>query len=114
MPLPLPWVDKIFTKLTLVYGHEFLNRWRDIDLDAVKADWAHELAGYEAHPEALAHALTYLPNKPPSVLEFRDLARKCPPPVFKALPTPEPTPEQRAKVRAMIEECRQKMKMPGA
>lgn len=115
MSLPLPWVDRIFTKLTLVYGHDFLNRWRDLDLDAVKADWAHELSGYETQPEALAHALKYLPpGKPPTVLEFRDLARKCPPPVFKALPAPEATPEQKAKVKSMLDDLRKRMRMPTA
>ncbi len=115
MSLPLPWVDKIFAKLTLVYGHDFLNRWRDLDLEAVKADWAHELAGFERHPEAIAFALTALPSgKPPTVLEFSDMARKCPPPVFEALPRPEPRPEERAKVRAVIDELRQRMRMPGA
>ena len=57
MSLPLPWADRIFEKLTLVYGQAFLARWRDLDLDAVKADWAHELDGFERHPKAIAHAL---------------------------------------------------------
>lgn len=104
MSLPLPWVDKIFAKLTLVYGHDFLNRWRDLDLDAVKADWAHELAGFAQHPEAIAFALTTLPpGKPPTVLEFRELARKNPPPVFKALPAPA---VDREKVAAYIAKAR--------
>lgn len=111
MPLPLHWVDKIFTKLTLVYGHEFLNRWRDIDIDAVKADWAHELDGFENHPEALGHALAHLPVKPPTVLEFREIARKCPPPVFKALPAPAASEESKAKVREMLDGLRKKMAM---
>lgn len=89
MPLHASWVDRIFTKLTLVYGRDFLNRWSDIDINAVKADWAHELDGFERHPEAIAHALKCLPpGKPPTVLEFRELARRCPLPEFKALPAP--------------------------
>lgn len=104
MSLPLNWVNRIFDKLTMVYGHDFINRWRDLDLEAVKADWAHELAGFEKHPEAIAHALKCLPTgKPPTVLEFRDIARKCPPPVFKALPAPKADPE---KVRQFIEQAR--------
>lgn len=104
--LPSPWIDKIFAKLTLVYGHDFLNRWRDLDIEAVKADWAHELAGFKDHPDALAHALQHLPsNRPPTVLEFRDIARKRPPPVFKALPAPKADPER---VRALISELKSK------
>lgn len=87
MALPLPWVDRIFEKLALVYGQAFLARWRDLDLDAVKADWAHELAGFEQHPQAIAHALQSLPpEKPPTVLQFRDLARKAPLPELPRLP----------------------------
>ncbi len=79
MSLPTPWVDKIFDKLTLIYGQSFLRRWSDIDLNAVKSDWAHELAGFAQHPRAIAWALQNLPpERPPTVLEFRALARKTP------------------------------------
>lgn len=27
MSLPAAWIDKIFTKLTLAYGRDFLGRW---------------------------------------------------------------------------------------
>jgi hypothetical protein len=89
MALPLPWVDRIFEKLALVYGQAFLARWRDLDLDAVKADWAHELAGFEQHPQAIAHALQALPpEKPPTVLQFRELARRAPLPELPRLASP--------------------------
>ena len=89
MALPLPWVDRIFEKLALVYGQAFLARWRDLDLDAVKADWAHELAGFEQHPQAIAHALQSLPpEKPPTVLQFRELARRAPLPELPRLESP--------------------------
>lgn len=79
MSLPVPWIDRIFDKLTLTYGQSFLRRWADIDLNAVKSDWAHELAGFAQHPRAIAWALQNLPpEKPPTVLEFRALARKAP------------------------------------
>ena len=89
MSLPLPWVDRIFEKLTLVYGQAFLARWRDLDLDAVKHDWAHELDGFERHPKAIAHALQALPpEKPPTVLQFRELARRAPLPELPRLESP--------------------------
>lgn len=87
MSIPLSWVDKIFTKLTLVYGHEFLNRWRDLDIDAVKADWAHELRGFKDQPHAIAYALENLQfSKAPNVFEFREIARRAPPAGYKSLP----------------------------
>jgi hypothetical protein len=80
MSLPMPWVERIFTKLTMIYGREFLGRWEGLNIDEVKADWAHELAGFKDHPECIAHALKNMPDgiKPPTVLEFRAICRKAP------------------------------------
>ena len=79
MSLPSSWVEPIFTKLTLIYGQQFLRRWQDLDLDAVKADWAHELDGLDKSPKRIAYALQNLPpEKPPTVLEFRAIAWKMP------------------------------------
>ena len=94
-PLPLAWVDKIFHKLTLVYGRDFVGRWEGLELADVKTDWGYELSGFENWPEAIAHALANLPaGKPPTALEFRDLARKAPRKEFIALPGPAADPER--------------------
>lgn len=104
MSLPIPWVQRIFAKLTLLYGRDFLGRWEGQDIEAVMADWAHELAGFERNPEAIKHALSHLPAaKPPTVLEFRDLCRGAPS-TTKALPAPavKADPEMAAKVAQAI------------
>lgn len=92
--LPLPWVEKIFRKLTLVYGRDFMSRWEGQDESDVVVDWAEELAGFINHPDAISYALKNLPaGKPPTVIEFREIARKAPPPVVAALtytPTIDP------------------------
>lgn len=80
MSLPASWVDKIFTKLALAYGRDFLARWEGLEISDVKTDWGHELAGFSSHPEAIAYALAHLPTKAPTVIEFRDIARKAPAP----------------------------------
>jgi hypothetical protein len=93
MSLPTPWVDRIFDKLTLIYGQSFLRRWADIDLNAVKSDWAHELAGFAQHPRAIAFALENLPpERPPTVLEFRAMARRAPAEDLPRLPEPKADP----------------------
>lgn len=75
----MPWVNRIFDKLMLVYGRDFVGRWDGVPIDSVKADWAHELSGFESQPEAIKHALLHLnPAKPPTVLEFRNLAANAP------------------------------------
>jgi hypothetical protein len=92
MSLPLPWVDRIFEKLTLTYGNAFLNRWREIDLNAVKSDWMHELAGFENAPEAIKYGLQHLPEKPPTVLEFRSICRLAPEVELPRLSEPQADP----------------------
>lgn len=79
MSLPSVWIEAIFTKLSLVYGQQFLRRWQDMNLNAVKADWAHELRGLEDAPKRVEYALQNLPvDHPPTVLEFRAIAYKAP------------------------------------
>lgn len=98
MSLPTQWVDRIFDKLTLTYGQVFLRRWQDIDLNAVKSDWAHELAGFAQQPRAIAYALENLPvDKPPSVLEFRAMARRAPAPDVARIEAPKADPERVAR-----------------
>jgi hypothetical protein len=93
MSIPIAWVDKIFLKLTLVYGRDFIGRWEGLEISDVKTDWGHELSGFEDWPEAIAHALAALPpGKPPTVLEFRDLARKAPRKSLVELPGPPADP----------------------
>lgn len=72
MSLPDAWVERIFDKLTLVYGHQFLSRWDGLKLSDVKADWGRELRGFAQSAKAIAYGLENLPpSKPPTVLEFR-------------------------------------------
>lgn len=113
MQLPMPWVERIFEKLTLIYGREFLARWDScgVPLDEVKADWAKELGGFLNHPEALAYGLENVPrDRPPTVLQFREICRKAPVKAAPALtyqgtPMPEPV---RQKLRELTERLRAK------
>jgi hypothetical protein len=97
----------LFEKLTLVYGRQFLDRWNGLDLELVKADWAHELEGFHDHHEMIIYALKNLPaDKPPTVRQFRDIARKMPPPRFEALPAPV---ADREKVRQLLERAKRSL-----
>ncbi|WP_066336036.1 hypothetical protein [Azohydromonas lata] len=88
-------VDVLFDRLSLRYGCAFLARWKGLDLQAVKADWARELASYAERPEAIEHALALLdPNEPPTAACLRDLCSTVPAPAFRA--KPEPKQAQRA------------------
>lgn len=72
MSLPLPWVKKIFQKLTLTYGREFTDRWVGIPIEEVQDDWAHELRGFAQNPDAIKHGLEHsIGGKPPTVQDFK-------------------------------------------
>lgn len=95
MSLPAAWVNALFDKLTLTYGQQFLRRWQDVDLNAVKSDWSHELAGFANHPEAIAWALQNLnPDSPPTVIQFRAIARRAPAPDVPRLEPAKADPER--------------------
>ncbi len=93
MSLPIAWVDKIFERLTVRYGHRFLNQWKGIDMDAVRFDWANVLAGFEHWHEAITYAFDHIDDeKPPTAAMFRAIALKAPKPERLALPEPKSDP----------------------
>lgn len=94
MSLPLPWINRLFEKLTVTYGSAFLQRWRDVDINTVKSDWSHELSGYDKSPSAIAFALANLPERPPTVIEFRSLCRQAPAQVVPQIDGPRADPER--------------------
>jgi hypothetical protein len=104
--LPLKWVERIFQKLSLVYGREFLSRWEGQELPSVMADWSRELSGFADQPDAIAYGLQHLPpEKPPTVLQFRALCNLRPDKALPALPAPEskPAPEVMARVATILD-----------
>ncbi len=77
--LPSAWIDRIFSRLSGIYGSKFVSQWAGCDIENVRNVWAEELAGFRDLPEAIGYALKNLdPVFPPSALEFRALCRKAP------------------------------------
>jgi hypothetical protein len=94
---PAGFVDRIFAKLSITYGRDFTARWEGLDARDIKEDWRCELDGFERFPHAIAYALKHLPEKPPTVLEFRALCRQAPEepaPRLDPPPTRGPTPAE--------------------
>lgn len=98
--LPDAWVDSIFARLAVRYGSAWTRMWEGLDIAAVKADWASELGYYAQHPDGISHALKNLPDRPPSVSQFRELCRGAPTPPPPALPAPKANPEAASVLRA--------------
>lgn len=104
MALPSDWIERLFTRLELAYGHRFLSQWPGIAPAVVKADWAEKLDGFERHRDALKFALDNLPgDNPVNAMQFRDLARRAPDKPVKALPAPSP---DRARAAEVLQQCR--------
>ena len=98
MSLPSSWVDKIFLKLTLTFGRDFLDRWKGVPIEDVKADWAHELRGFQQNPSAIAYGLeNCLAGKPPTVQEFKMVCARRPE-ASPMLPSPVADPVIAARV----------------
>ncbi len=93
MPLPAAWVESIFARLAVRYGVAFMRQYADLDPEAVKADWANILDGFERHPAAIAYGLDNLGPTPPNAHQFRDACRRMPEPAQARLPAPKEDPE---------------------
>lgn len=105
-------VDLIFTKCSLVYGRDFLSRWEGIDLDAVKADWVHELGGLLDKPQAIRHALMHLPARAPNVVEFSRLCLSLQDNTT-SLPPPKANEEVVERMMSRLAQIRRDLNKPG-
>lgn len=108
--LPDAWIDSLFARLAVRYGTAWAAKWEGLDMAAVRADWADELAGYAKKPAAIKHALGHLPpDRPPNVSQFLLLCRNCPEPFPALLMAPAPTDEEKAKVRSLLQQARDRI-----
>jgi len=74
-PLPMAWIEKLFERMISLYGHKFLDMWRDVDLQAVKGIWAQEL-GKLSRDEIAQGANALLAQEwPPTLPQFIKLCR---------------------------------------
>jgi hypothetical protein len=74
-PLPTAWIEKLFERMTALYGSKFADMWRGTDPEQVKALWSQEL-GKLSRDEVTkgAQALMTL-EWPPSLPQFINLCR---------------------------------------
>lgn len=106
--LPPAWVERLFGHLAVRYGSRWLLMWEGIDMLAVKADWAQELAGFQNHPQALRHALETLPpDSPPNAAQFRALCLRAPEPAAKQLPPPSTNRDAVERILAAVQRPKQ-------
>lgn len=77
MKLRQVWIDRIFDRLSGIYGTQFTAKFPNTE--EAKKVWSVELGPFDNRPEAIAFALDNLPlERAPNALEFREICRKAP------------------------------------
>lgn len=73
----LAWIERLFSRLTAVYGNRMRTMWADADPQEVKATWMAALNRYSNDDvrRALASMLTSYLDYPPTLPQFLNLCR---------------------------------------
>lgn len=91
-------IDWIFNRMVVRYGAAWAAKWAGVNDADVRADWGNELARVSRY--AILYALGYLPETfPPTVVEFRAICLRAPPPPTVRLDAPKADP---ARARAEL------------
>lgn len=99
--LPTSWITEIFKRMGLHYGSRLDTMWAGQEPAELHAYWARELAGLQAAPEVIGHALDHLPDeKPPTLGEFKRLCAAAPRASAPRLEAPKANADFVAKVMA--------------
>lgn len=71
----MAWIERIFGKLSGIYGSKFADLWRGCDIERVKRTWAEALAGYS--PDEIRRGIDACMTRvfPPTLPEFLMLCR---------------------------------------
>lgn len=70
------WIERIFARLSGIYGSEFTYKWADVDNDALKAEWADALGGFHADDIGAALQSCRAQPKAPNLPEFASMCRQ--------------------------------------
>lgn len=77
MSLKSETIDWIFMRMLARYGSVWIAKWNGVPMEAVKADWAEQLAGMTK--EDILYGIQYMPlDFPPTSAAFRVLCSKAP------------------------------------
>ena len=71
-------IDRLFNRFGIIYGNQWLNMWAGMNINDVKTIWMHELSGFGDKLEMIAWALEHLPERPPNLIQFKNLCMSAP------------------------------------
>jgi hypothetical protein len=90
-------IDRLFERLSMTYGIAWDNSLGTAPLNEIKSFWMHELSGFMQSKEsmmAISWALGNLPERPPNLVQFKNLCYQAPAVQKPQLPAPPADPER--------------------
>lgn len=90
-------IDRLFERLSLTYGNAWDNSLGTAPLNEIKTFWMNQLSGFMQSKEsmmAISWALNHLPERPPNLVQFKNLCYQAPAVERPQLPSPPADPER--------------------
>ena len=95
-------IDALWNKMLVVYGSDWDRKYSG-PLAEIKGAWADELKGFTM--DQLKYGLAHLPERPPNLIQFKELCSKAP--AYFDAPQltyrPKPSPDKLAAFRRAME-----------
>ncbi|MGF6981393.1 hypothetical protein QFZ99_000869 [Paraburkholderia atlantica] len=76
--IPEHWIERLFSRMSSLYGSRFADMWRDGDIDEIKAAWREGLAGQNDDALRRGVAALFHEKNPPTLPRFLELCRPQP------------------------------------
>lgn len=92
-------IDRLFERLSMTYGIAWDNSIGTAPLNEIKSFWMNQLSGFMQSKEsmmAISWALNHLPERPPNLVQFKNLCYQAPAVEKPQLPSP-PADSERVK-----------------
>jgi len=90
-------IDRLFERLSMTYGIAWDNSIGTAPLNEIKSFWMNQLSGFMQSKEsmmAISWALNHLPERPPNLVQFKNLCYQAPAVEKPQLPSPPADPER--------------------
>lgn len=90
-------IDRLFERLSMTYGIAWDNSIGTAPLNEIKSFWMNQLAGFMQSKESMmsiSWALNHLPERPPNLVQFKNLCYQAPAVEKPQLPSPPADPER--------------------
>jgi hypothetical protein len=88
-------IDRLFERLSMTYGIAWDNSIGTAPLNEIKTFWMNQLSGFMQSKEsmmAISWALNNLPERPPNLIQFKNLCYQAPAVERPQLPSPPADP----------------------